>query len=80
MVKARLSSRGQLALPKAVRDQLGLTEGDTLTVGVEGDAVILRKATAGGWREWDSRLKGSNLLADLAEERKRELLHDSNRP
>ena len=80
MAKARLSSRGQLALPKAIRDQLGLTEGDTLTVGVQGDAVILRKVSAGGWREWDSRLQGSNLLADLEEERKRELLDDRNRP
>ena len=80
MLKAKVSSRGQVALPKEIRDRLGLTEGDRLTVTVEGDAVILRKSVEGGWREWDSRFKGSDLLTDLAEERRRELLHDSNRP
>jgi AbrB family looped-hinge helix DNA binding protein len=37
MLKARVSSRGQLALPKEVRDELGLGEGAYLTVRVEGD-------------------------------------------
>ena len=50
MLKARVSSRGQVALPKAVRDQLGFGEGTCLTVRVEGDEVILRKAAAGSWR------------------------------
>jgi AbrB family looped-hinge helix DNA binding protein len=64
MLKARLSSRGRLALPKQVRDQLGLAEGDCLCVRVEGDEVILRKAVTGNWREWEGRFKGSDLLGD----------------
>jgi AbrB family looped-hinge helix DNA binding protein len=80
MLKARVSSRGQIALPKVVRDQLGLTDGVSLVVTVEGDEVILRKAPDGGWREWDSRFKGSDLLADLAAERRRELEDERNRP
>lgn len=71
-----ISSRGQVTLPKEIRDRLGLTEGDCLTVRVEGDAIILRKVLKGSWREWDSRLKGSNLLVDLTDDRRRELLHD----
>jgi AbrB family looped-hinge helix DNA binding protein len=80
MLKARLSSRGQLALPKAVRDQLRLGEGSYLTVRVEGDAVILRKAPAEGWRQWEGRFKGSDLLRDLARARRKELARDDEGP
>ena len=79
MLKARVSSRGQLALPKEVRDQLGLAEGDHLTVRVEDDEVILRKVISGNWREWEGRFKGSNLLGDLARSRREELAHDRRR-
>ncbi len=79
MLKARLSSRGQVALPKVVRDQLGLTEGDRLTVRVEADEVILRKCAEGSWREWEGRFKGSDLLKDLARERRQELARDNER-
>lgn len=78
-MKARLSSRGQVALPKAVRDQLGLAEGDRLTVRVEADEVILRKSAEGSWKDWEGRLKGSDLLTDLARERRRELAGDNKR-
>jgi AbrB family looped-hinge helix DNA binding protein len=79
MLKVRLSSRGQLALPKEVRDQLGLSEGTALTVRVEGDEVILRKVVTGDWREWEGRFKGSDLLGDLARDRRKELAHDRKR-
>ena len=62
MLKARISSRGQLALPKEVRDQLGLGEGTSVTVRVDGDEVILRKVVPGNWRECEGRFRGSNLL------------------
>ncbi|MFZ0960298.1 MAG: AbrB/MazE/SpoVT family DNA-binding domain-containing protein [Terriglobia bacterium] len=79
MLKARVSSRGQLALPKEVRDQLGLGEGVSLTVRVEGDEVILRKLVVGNWREWEGRFKGSDLLGDLARDRRKELTRDRKR-
>jgi AbrB family looped-hinge helix DNA binding protein len=79
MLKARVSSRGQVALPKEVRDQLGLGEGASLTVRVEGDEVILRKALTGNWREWEGRFKESDLLGDLARSRRKELAHDRKR-
>ncbi len=79
MLKARLSSRGQLALPKAVRDRLGLAEGVYVAVRVEGDEVILRKVAEGSWREWEGRLKGLDLLGDLNRERRKELARDRKR-
>jgi AbrB family looped-hinge helix DNA binding protein len=79
MLKARVSSRGQLALPKGIRDQLGLGEGTCLMVRVEGDEVILRKAVTGDWRQWEGRFKGSDLLGDLAKSRRKGLAQDRNR-
>jgi AbrB family looped-hinge helix DNA binding protein len=79
VLKARVSSRGQLALPKEVRDQLGLGEGTSVTVRVEGDEVILRKAAAGNWREWEGRFRGSDLLGDLARSRREELTRERKR-
>jgi AbrB family looped-hinge helix DNA binding protein len=80
VLKAKISARGQIALPKAVRDQLGLTDGVSVTVSVEGENVILRKAPGGNWRHWDSRFKGSDLLMDLKAERQRELENERTRP
>jgi AbrB family looped-hinge helix DNA binding protein len=37
MLKGRMSSRGQIALPKELREQLGLGEGTSVTVRVEED-------------------------------------------
>ena len=79
MLKARVSSRGQLALPKDVREQLGLGEGVCVTVRIEGDEVILRKAVTGDWREWEGRFKGSDLLGDRARNRRKELARDRKR-
>ncbi len=64
--KARITSKGQVTIPKAVRRALGITEGDSLLFEVEGDDVRVRAARepvsfadyAGAWREgegmnWD---------------------------
>ena len=42
-VAARLSSKGQLTVPRSVRDALGLNEGDAVVFRVEGDRAILAK-------------------------------------
>lgn len=40
-VMAKLSSKGQLTVPKAVRDALGLHEGDQVVFRVEGKRAAL---------------------------------------
>jgi antitoxin PrlF len=42
-MEATVAERGQITLPKAVRDALGLTKGTTLKVELEGGRIILRK-------------------------------------
>jgi AbrB family looped-hinge helix DNA binding protein len=43
-MEATVAERGQITLPKAVRDALGLSKGTVLTVELEGSRIILRKS------------------------------------
>ena len=43
MTYARLTSKGQVTVPKEVRAQLGLEPGDVLSYEVEGDEARVRK-------------------------------------
>jgi len=42
-MEVTVAERGQITLPKAVRDALGLTKGSVLKVELEGGRIILRK-------------------------------------
>ena len=42
-MEATVAERGQITLPKAVRDALGLTKGSVLKVELDGGRIILRK-------------------------------------
>lgn len=42
-MEAIVAERGQITLPKAVRDALGLTKGSVLKVELDGSRIVLRK-------------------------------------
>ncbi len=42
-VTARVTSKGQVTLPKAVRDALGISQGDAVLFRVEGDHAVLAR-------------------------------------
>ena len=42
-MEATVAERGQITLPKAVRDALGLVKGPQLKVELDGGRIILRK-------------------------------------
>jgi AbrB family looped-hinge helix DNA binding protein len=44
MAKTRLSSEGQVIIPKAVRERQGWQPGTELEVEDQGDVVVLRRA------------------------------------
>jgi len=59
-MEATVAERGQITLPKAVRDALGLTKGTQLKVELDGGRIILRKNVD----DAISRLRGSFKLAE----------------
>jgi AbrB family looped-hinge helix DNA binding protein len=59
-MEATVAERGQITLPKAVRDALGLTKGTKLKVELEGGRIILRKEVDDAL----SKLRGRFKLAD----------------
>jgi AbrB family looped-hinge helix DNA binding protein len=42
-MEATVAERGQITLPKAVRDALGLTKGSKLKIELDGSRIVLRK-------------------------------------
>jgi AbrB family looped-hinge helix DNA binding protein len=70
MEKVTVSSKGQIAIPKTVRDALNLSEGAKLTVEVRGHEIILSKEPA--WRKLHGAAAGGDLMSDFAAFRKQE--------
>jgi antitoxin PrlF len=69
---SKITSKGQVTLPKAVREQLGLKAGDSIVYEVEGNIVRVRKAEPFdlAWHrsgsktlahEWDSKYDHENF-------------------
>ena len=40
---ATVAERGQITLPKAIRDALGLTKGTRLKIELDGSRIVIRK-------------------------------------
>jgi AbrB family looped-hinge helix DNA binding protein len=59
-MEATVAERGQITLPKAVRDALGLTKGSKLTVELIDGRIVLRKDVDDAL----SRLRGRFKLAE----------------
>jgi len=80
MTKATISSRGQIAIPKAVRERLHLTAGTEVLIDVQGDALVMKRIHYPDWRTMRGMAKGGgSLTAALIEERAAELAHDNAR-
>lgn len=45
-VAARVTSKGQVTIPKSVREALGVREGDDVIFRVEGDRAVLARTPA----------------------------------
>lgn len=59
MITSKLTSKAQTTIPRPVRAALEIREGDEIAYEIEGDRVILTKATAttddpfATFTEWD---------------------------
>ncbi|MCX7855310.1 MAG: AbrB/MazE/SpoVT family DNA-binding domain-containing protein [Anaerolineae bacterium] len=83
MTIVTLSSKGQIVLPREVREALGVQKGDRFTVTLEGEQVILTRLpsqTRGDWRRWRGCLAGSGALQEHATEHADEVQQDERLP
>jgi AbrB family looped-hinge helix DNA binding protein len=56
-MEATVAERGQITLPKAVRDALGLSKGTKLKVELEDGCIVLRKDVSDAMSRMRGRLK-----------------------
>jgi len=70
MERVTLSSKGQIAIPRAVRDALNLSAGTKLTIDLRGQEIVLSKEPA--WRKLRGAAGGADLMAAFAAQRKAE--------
>jgi AbrB family looped-hinge helix DNA binding protein len=75
MMKTKVSTKGQITLPKAVREQFGITEGLELSISIQDHAILLEKIVP-QWRRWHGALAGSETLRDLEREHRDEIERD----
>jgi AbrB family looped-hinge helix DNA binding protein len=65
----QLSGRGTVTLPAAIRRELGLAEGDVLTVKVAGGAIVLTPAVLTEVEAYtDERIREFESAADMSED------------
>jgi AbrB family looped-hinge helix DNA binding protein len=79
MITATVSSKGQIAIPKAVRERLNLKAGTELTIEVHGEALVMKRTVQAypDWRTMRGMAKGDgeSLTATLEKERAAEMDH-----
>ena len=66
----RVGPKGQVVIPKAIRDQLGIVPGDEVIVTQDGRAI--RIVAAASLEDLKGAFAGSPMLEDLEEERRRD--------
>ena len=71
-------SNGRIAIPKAVREQMHLSEGAKLTLEVRGQEIVLSREPA--WKKLHGAAAGTDLVAAFAMHKKREREHEDSRP
>lgn len=49
MILSRITSKAQTTIPRAVRAALGLREGDAIAYEIDGDRVVITKASSEAW-------------------------------
>lgn len=62
----RMSSKGQVVIPEAIRKQLNLKEGMQFVVVGEGDVVILKAISATSLEPFDTLIQRARQQAEAA--------------
>ncbi len=72
----KLSSKGQLVLPKKIREKLHLKNGDQFQARIVDGKIILEPVKKDAIENLHGVLAGSNVLRELEEDHRREMKHD----
>lgn len=70
----RISSKGQVVIPQAVREHTNLREGDTLAVYGEGDTIVMKRVATPTPRELRELLAWGEKFARRRAIRRRDVL------
>lgn len=80
MTTTTISSKGQIVLPKRLRDEMSIHEGDRVEISREDDRIVLRLLEPhdrpSDWRRWRGVLAGSTALEDHLREHGEEVAAD----
>ncbi len=81
MINVTLSTKGQVVIPKTVRDQLKLKPGASLTLEIIGSQIVIGSSARkrGDWRKLQGLFKGPESTAEIMAEAKREELEIEDR-
>ena len=82
MTKTTVSSKGQIAIPKAVRERLNLKSGTEVSLDIQGDAMVVKRLvrTLPDWRTMQGMAQGGESLTEALEaEHRAELAREDGR-
>jgi AbrB family looped-hinge helix DNA binding protein len=82
MTTATISSTGQIAIPKAVRERLHLETGTQLSIDVQGEQLVMKRVEPNfpDWQTMRGMVRGGESLTKaLEEDRAAEKAHDDAR-
>jgi len=80
MTKTTISSKGQIAIPKAVRERLNLKAGTEISIDVQGQSLVLKRFVRNhpDWHTMRGMFRaGADLLSDLTNDRAAEIVRDN---
>lgn len=72
----RLSSKGQVVLPKKIREKLHLKNGDQFQARIVDGKIILEPVRTDKIDKLHGILAGTDVLKELEEEHRQEIEHD----
>jgi AbrB family looped-hinge helix DNA binding protein len=82
MTKTTMSSKGQISIPKAVRERLNLKAGTEISIDVQGEALVMKRLVRNhpDWRTMRGMFRdGADLLKDLTDNHAAEIARDNAR-
>jgi len=72
----RLSSKGQLVLPKTIREKLNLKSGDQFQARIVDQTIVLEQVPLDLVLKLRGKYAGHDFIRDLEDEHRQEMDHD----